>query len=309
MTPSRPMPYSRREAPAWPVSALAKPRHEQHEGDKSKHPVAAHPPADIQNHGLRFGVSPVVGPHQRRQIHGDHAKHGLQDTHEHGRECDVALRVHRVLSQSRDGIEADVRERRNAGAEHHRAHAERLRPPDSPQVEQAGKTVRPGHVACGQGHEQDGARRHDDHHHGTGPGRYSNAGDIDEGQAYGEQNRPCEVRNLWRQTRGCERRVDDAEQRNQEVIQHHGPAGEEADVRVERALRVCIGRASRRKRARHLAIAGRSEKHGHHRHQVTDHRMAVRCLLNDPVNRVRRGGRENHEAVENKVATRQDPLQ
>ncbi len=82
------------------------------------------------------------------------------------------------------------------------------------------------------------------------------------------------------------------------------PTLSEADVCVERALRIGVGRARRRKRARHLAIAGCCKQHGYHGHQITDHRVAVRRLLNDPVNGIRRRGCENDEAVQNEVATR-----
>ena len=162
------MPNSRREAPACPVSALARPATSS---TKVRQPTIHGPadaPADIQDCGFGLWKTAVIRPDESGQVHGDHAEYGLQHAHDHGGESDITLRVECVLGQCGHRVKADVRERGDGCAQHQRADAERFRPIKSGAREQPAKTRRIRHPARGQSDEKHRANAHHDHHHGAG---------------------------------------------------------------------------------------------------------------------------------------------
>ena len=133
---------------------------------------------------------------------------------------------------------------------------------------------------------------------GVGADSGADATQIQRGHGTHDQKSEHGKRNPRQQPLNGQRRDDGADQGDDQVIQEHGPAGQEAQVRVETAGDVGVSGSGHRVDQGHTTVADGRDHHGHHRHQYGGHRVAVRSLLEQSENGHRRYDLHDDHAVD-----------
>src|SRR5205085_12323176 len=121
------------------------------------------------------------------------------------------------------------------------------------------------------------------------------------GEQGGEENRPGKVRDLWSEISGGFGAPDGANQRIQNVIHGHAPAGDVSQAGMKLAADVSKSRAGARVSARHASVADGGEKHGHHGDEDGGDYVAARLGAHHTEAGHGRGGLHDDDAVEKQV--------
>ncbi len=87
--------------------------------------------------------------------------------------------------------------------------------------------------------------------------------------------------NTGKQRRQVDLGQQHVDHRHEQIIEQRGPTHHEADVGIERLLRIGVGRSGRREAMHQSAIAQRGEQHANQRQQVGGGHMADRHLGDD----------------------------
>lgn len=138
-------------------------------------------------------------------------------------------------------------------------------------------------------------------HHGVDPRRCLHAVQIEQREHRSEEDRPGDIRYSVYEILRCLATPDRADQRIQDVIHRHAPAGQITEAWTELAAHVHEGRAALRICARHSSIADGGEQHGDHRAEDRRHYMPVRLVVDDAEAWHRSGRLNEDDAVEHQV--------
>ncbi len=107
---------------------------------------------------------------------------------------------------------------------------------------QAGGAIVHQDIVSREDQKKDGADTHGCHHGRVCLGQEPNSPDIDDRDSSSKQQHPDNIGDGGYETLSSQSRVDHALQRDQKIIQDHGPACYKADRRTKRLLDVGIGR-------------------------------------------------------------------
>ncbi|SVJ79279.1 Uncharacterised protein [Klebsiella pneumoniae] len=119
-----------------------------------------------------------------------------------------------------------------------------------------------------QADEDHDDRQLDQHEDGVEIGDQVHALDVDEGHDQHEHHHPDPRGDLGEQCGQVDLRQQRVDHRQEQVVQQRRPADHEADMRIDRPLRVGIGRACGGELADQLAVADRGEQHAGEGQQV-----------------------------------------
>lgn len=130
--------------------------------------------------------------------------------------------------------------------------------------------------ADGQRNENQDNRQHDDHRDQVGERGSANAAQVDDRDRGREERTPEGVRDLRDEARQGKGSVNRTDQRNEQIVEQHRPSGEEAQMGVEPATHIRIGRAGGGIERRHAPIAHGRQRHRHHGGEQRRHREPAR---------------------------------
>ncbi len=193
---------------------------------------------------------------------------------DHDRPWHGAGRLARLLRQRRDGVEAEERIGRDGGAcdgraERHRGVEER------PHGGKAAGPVDGDDIAGGKRDEDDQHRELHQHQHDVDPVGKGDADDVHRRRQNDEADDPQPGRH-GREGRGQVGRADQPDDhRQEEIVEQHRPADEEARAGVERFAGIGIGRPGDRVDLGHDAVAYRRQEDRERRDEIGHCRRAV----------------------------------
>lgn len=241
---------------------------------------------------------------------------------QHDGERHGAFRFFYILGKRGDAIKPDVGQRRQRGRSANRAKIKRLRIIDRLKGNQRRRaTTRPQISDCLNGENPDG-QKHRDRENDIGGGGPFDAAQVQKRDRHGKQADPDKAGLFFRvkmQTKmsgdicapagrkivdelihadGAENDTDD---RDDQVIEKHGPARHKTKVGIQPAPDVGVSRAGRGIQAGHASVTHGGQHHGHEGKKDGGRHMAEGFLVGGPKNSHRSDWLDQHDAVKDKI--------
>jgi hypothetical protein len=215
----------------------------------------------------------IAGGHQRLRIRGQHRRHPrLRDEEQAGhqqraghRPADLAGTVTRLLGEHGDAVEAEEGQHRHGSGREHQGPGERVR------VVQRGQRPPPstgGHRPQADAEEERQHEQFADQHDPREGGGHPDATRVDQRVDQHEADEPRPDRHGGHGRVHRHRRDQVEQRRYEDVVQHHRPAGQEADRRPDPPADIVVDAAGQRERADHLGVRERREDQCDHADRV-----------------------------------------
>ena len=255
-----------------------------------------------------FGEGVVVGPDAVSEVDLESAEDAGAQANENRGEGDVAARVLDLFGQGGDAVEADVGERGERGGGEDRAGVEGFGVVDRAGGEHAAPSFRQEQVSDRQDDECADDGGHDGEHERVRARHGADASEVEVGEQSDDERRPYGIGNRGHEALQGERAVDGVDGGDDEVVEEHGPAGEEAGVGPEGAADVGVRGAGGGVARRHASVAERGEHHGDHGDEDGEHDMSAGVDEDDAEDADRRDGLDEDDAVDDEVPHGEDAL-